>query len=152
VQKVLAETRRVCSSFGMQQQEPQKLTPELKEKLKTLNELQVYSREAKAQIADLQKEIGNAMFSQHEKGEITLQFGNLKVNCNRRESVAIDADLLNDATPEQVAWLCGQGVLTPTHKFNKREYNKLSPEIKGHVEKFLTSKISAAAISIAVEQ
>ncbi len=135
----------------MQQHEPQKLTPELKEKLKTLNELQVYSREAKTQIADLQKEIGDIMFSQHEKGETTLQFGNLKISCNRRETVAVDMDLIDEATPEQVAWLCGQGVLTPTHKFNKREYNKLSPEIKGHVEKFLTTKISAAAISIAAE-
>ena len=141
----------MCSSFGMQQHEPQTLTPELKEKLKTLNVLQVYSREAKIQIADLQKEIGDAMFSQHEKGETTLQFGDLKISCNRRETVAVDMDLIDEATPEQVAWLCGQGVLTPTHKFNKREYNKLSPEIKGHVEKFLTTKISAAAISIAAE-
>jgi len=151
VQKVLAETRCMCSSFGMQQHEPQKLTPELKAKLKTLNELQVYSREAKTQIADLQKEIGDIMFSQHEKGETTLQFGNLKISCNRRETVAIDMDSIDEATPEQIAWLCGQGVLTPTHKFNKREYNKLSPEIQGHVEKFLTTKISAAAISIAAE-
>ena len=135
----------------MQQHDPQKLTPELKEKLKTLNELQVYSREAKTQIADLQKEISDIMFSQHEKGETTLQFGNLKISCNRRETVAVDMDLIDEATHEQVAWLCGQGVLTPTHKFNKREYNKLSPEIQGHVEKFLTTKISAAAISIAAE-
>jgi len=141
----------MCSSFGMQQHEPKKLTPELKAKLKTLNELQVYSREAKTQIADLQKEIGDIMFSQHEKGETTLQFGNLKISCNRRETVAIDMDSIDGATPEQIAWLCGQGVLTPTHKFNKREYNKLSPEIQGHVEKFLTTKISAAAISIAAE-
>ena len=141
----------MCSSFGMQQHESQKLTPELKEKLKTLNELQVYSREAKTQIADLQKEIGDIMFSQHEKGEITLQFGELKISCNRRETVAVDVESINDATPEQVHWLCEQGVLTPTHKFNKREYNKLSPEIQGHVKKFLTTKISAAAISIAAE-
>lgn len=124
------------------------ITPEMKTKLKYWNTLQGQIKDAQAEEKGIRKEIVDALFaSSHEDGSHRVCVGDLEIVTKRDTRVSIAKGALDEATPEELAWL-NDNLLKQSVSINKAAYRALPDNVKLNLGKFVQESPALPTLDI----